>query len=96
MNDVTLTPVTQEAPKIEFPCNYLVKIIGDAVEEFHDRVLSIVEQHAHIPDLSSLIVRPSSKGTFVSVNVVIWATGIDQLNHLHIALREYKAVKMVI
>lgn len=88
--------VDQEPPKIEFPCDYLIKIMGEALPDFADKVLDIIERFAVIPDRNSVLVRPSSKGTFVSVNIVIVATGADQLQDIHMALREYKAVKMVI
>lgn len=93
---IRVNEIEQEAPKIEFPCLYPIRIMGDASEEFLANVLAIVEQHAVIPDKSSVRLRDSSKGRFVSALVTIEATGADQLHHLHLALREYSSVKMVL
>jgi len=93
---IRVNEIEQEAPKIEFPCLYPIRIMGDASEEFLANVLAIVEQHAVIPDKSSVRLRDSSKGRFVSALVTIEATGADQLHHLHLALCEYSSVKMVL
>ncbi len=86
----------QEPPKIEFPCDYSIRIIGDAREDFIDRVFELVQSHA--PDIKreSIKTRDSKKGTFMSVHVMIYATGEDQLHNIHQTLLTYDAVKMVI
>ncbi|HEY9035006.1 MAG TPA: DUF493 domain-containing protein [Pseudomonadales bacterium] len=83
-------------PKIEFPCDYPIRIMGNADAQFLDTVLAIVSEHApdYCPD--SVRVRDSSKGRFVSVHVQIVATGVDQLDRLHQALKAYHAVRMVL
>ncbi len=93
---VRVNEIEQEAPKIEFPCEYPIRIMGESCAEFLDTVLAIVEKHALIPDKSTIRLRDSSKGRFVSALVTIEATGADQLHHLHLALREYPSVKMVL
>ena len=86
----------QEPPKIEFPCDYSIRIIGEAREDFIDRVFELVQSHA--PDLGrdSIKIRDSKKGTFMSVHVMIYATGEDQLHNIHQTLLTYDAVRMVI
>lgn len=85
-----------EAPKIEFPCDYPIRVMGNKCEEFLSNVISIVERHADIPNKTDIRLRDSSKGTFVSALMVIRATGPEQLNALHMELRTYSAVKMVL
>jgi uncharacterized protein len=94
LNDIQVPE--QQAPKIEFPCDYPIRIMGESSTEFLQTVLAIVEQHAKIPDRESIRMRDSSKGRFVSAHVIIEATCAEQLHELHLALREYKAVKMVL
>jgi uncharacterized protein len=86
----------QQPPKIEFPCAYPIKILGNAHVDFIDRVFEIVQVHAPEIDRSNIIVRDSRKGTFMSVHIVIVATGVDQLQNIHQSLLTYDAVKMVI
>ncbi len=35
-----------KAPKIEFPCDYVIKVIGDHAPDFTEFVVAVVEQHA--------------------------------------------------
>ena len=92
---VSLQQVEQEAPKIEFPCDYSVRIVGTATEDFQDYVLGVVKKHDPKHDGKSSL-RPSRNGTFVSVVVNIWATGEDQLRALHNELKESGRVKIVL
>lgn len=84
-------------PKIEFPCpSYPVKIIGDAGPDFAELVCCIVQRHAPDLDRTTLSVRDSRNGRFVSVQVLITATGVDQLQAIHLDLRATGRVHMVI
>lgn len=85
-----------DAPKIEFPCDYPIRVMGEKCEEFLTRVIDIVEKHACILDKTDIRLRDSSKGRFVSALMVITATGPEQLHALHLDLRQYSAVKMVL
>jgi putative lipoic acid-binding regulatory protein len=87
----------QDAPKIEFPCpDYPIKIIGRAAPDFKELVIDIVRQYAPDLDLSKVDEQGSSKGTFTSVRMKITATGADQLDALHQALKATGRVQMVI
>jgi len=85
-----------DAPKIEFPCAYPVRIMGDAHDSFVDDVFAIMLKHAPEIQRQHVKTRPSSKGTFVSVHIVIQATGEQQLIDIHAELKSYSSVKMVI
>jgi hypothetical protein len=88
--------VQQQPPKIEFPCAYPIRIMGEAETDFVDTVFEITRQFAPEVQRQKVKIRPSSKGNFVSVHIVIQATGEQQLSSLHTALKAYSAVKMVI
>lgn len=93
----TKTDSEIQAPKIEFPCEgYPIKVIGDAGEGFADMVLDIVRRHAPDLDVSTLTLRDSSNGRFVSVQVAIRATGVEQLQALHVDLRATGRVHVVL
>lgn len=86
-----------QAPKIEFPCpNYPIKVIGEAGEDFADLVIQVIERHAPGLDSSTLVVRDSRNGRFLSVQVLITATGIEQLQAIHVDLRATGRVHMVL
>ncbi|HHL2374932.1 TPA: DUF493 domain-containing protein [Pseudomonas aeruginosa] len=93
---MTDTPDVQP-PKIEFPCErYPIKVIGDAGEGFSDLVVEIIQRHALDLDVETLVVRDSSKGRFLSVQVLITATDVDQLQAIHNDLRATGRVHMVL
>jgi uncharacterized protein len=85
-----------DAPRIEFPCSYPIKIIGHKVPEFRANVLRIVETHAPGFSSAEVSVRDSRQGAFCSVSVTITATGEPQLRALHAALVAEPAVKLVL
>lgn len=91
------TDTDVQPPKIEFPSeNYPIKVIGDAGEGFSDMVLEVVRRHAPEVDEDSLVVRDSRNGRFVSVQVLITATGIEQLQSIHVDLKSTGRVHMVL
>ena len=86
----------EEAPKIEFPCDYPIKILGDAHETFTERVVNVVKKHAPDMDEKQITLKESSKGRFHSVTVIIRATGEDQLAAIFAELKTLDVVKMVL
>ncbi|SDL75993.1 hypothetical protein SAMN05661010_02461 [Modicisalibacter muralis] len=85
-----------EAPKIEFPCDYPIKIVGDAAPDFKAAVLDVVEGHAPGFDRDAVGLVDSRNGKFQSVRVTITATGEDQLRALFTALKATGRVHMVV
>ncbi len=88
--------MTQEPPKIQFPCeNYPIKVLGESSPELHSYVIEIMERHAPGFDQTRITINESSKGKFQSLTVWITATGIDQLSAIHDDLRLNRLIKMV-
>lgn len=87
---------TPQAPKIEFPCRYPIKVIGTAGDDFTDMVITLVEAHSEQGDVELMDVRDSKNGRFVSVRVRMTATGEQQLQALHQALKATGRVHMVL
>ncbi|HLV76693.1 MAG TPA: DUF493 family protein [Marinobacter sp.] len=85
-----------KAPKIEFPCRYMIKVIGDAAPDFREFVVAVAEQHAPGIDESDVSVKDSSKGRFSSVQLHILATGEAQLKALFEDLKASGRVHMVL
>lgn len=86
----------QEPPKIEFPCDYPIKVLGRSVPEFETTVLEVVEKHSPGFDRDTVTRRASREGTFVALTVQITATGKPQLQALHEELIATGLVQMVI
>ena len=72
----------QEAPKIEFPCLYPIKVIGIAVDNFQTIVVEAIEYHAGNITLDLIKVQTSRKSNYLSVTGTIAATGEEQLQDI--------------
>jgi putative lipoic acid-binding regulatory protein len=86
----------QEPPKIEFPCDYPIKVMGRSSEDFERVVFATVEAHAPGFDRERVQQKDSRKGNFLSLTIIITATGQRQLETLHQDLMDTGLVKMVI
>ncbi|QGW20935.1 DUF493 domain-containing protein [Stutzerimonas degradans] len=85
------------APKIEFPCErYPIKVIGEAGEGFRELVLEVIQRHAPDCDETTLVTRDSRNGRFLSVQVLITAIGVEQLQAIHVDLCATGRVHMVL
>ncbi|MDZ7669577.1 MAG: DUF493 domain-containing protein [Gammaproteobacteria bacterium] len=85
-----------EPPRIEFPCDYPIRIIGEQHEGFRDMVLDVVRDHVETIREWSVNVQESRRGAYCSVRVTIVATGEAQLRALHGALMARPGVRMVL
>jgi len=86
----------QEAPKIEFPCDYPIKIMGVAGSELHTVVKEVMIKHAPGYDEAQITIRDSTQGTYQAITVTITATGVDQLQAIFTELKISEHVKMVL
>jgi uncharacterized protein len=86
-----------DAPKIEFPCaNYPIKVVGDASAHFRDFVLAVMAKHDPSFDPTQAHVRPSRKGNYMAVNVMVTATSPNQLGDIFTELKANPAVRLVL
>ncbi len=85
-----------EAPRIEFPCAYPIKVLGRSSDAFEAIILAVFERHAPGFDQQTIAARASSKGTFTALTITITATGPEQLEALHQDLLATGHVKMVL
>ncbi|MFK7828166.1 MAG: YbeD family protein [Congregibacter sp.] len=85
-----------EPPKIEFPCDYPIKVLGRHGPDYRGTVLDVFTKHAPGFDIELITERVSRKGSFVSLTVTITATGPEQLEALHQDLIATGVVQMVL
>ena len=86
----------QEPPKIEFPCDYPIKVIADNHDEARGLVMDVMQRHAAPLAENCVSERLSREGRFMSMTITITATGVDQLESIHIDLKATGVVKMVL
>lgn len=83
-------------PEIEFPCQYPIKVLGDAHPELNQHVIDVMNKHAPTVTESDLNTKNSSKGKWQSITVTITATGKPQLDDIFADLKTSSRVKMVL
>lgn len=83
-------------PKIEFPCDYPIKVIGDAHPGFLDEVFEIMRRHDSSLAMDKIKTRSSREGNFDSITVLFWATGEKQLKRVFEDLKECESVRIVL
>ena len=85
----------EPAPKIEFPCDYPIRIVGHSAPDYKDFVLRVVARHA--PDFDGQArMKTSRNGKYMSATVVIRATGEAQLKALFEDLKASGRIQMVL
>ncbi len=81
---------------IEYPCAFPIKVMGVLQDDFAQTIAAVVQQFdpAFAPD--TMEMRPSSKGTYLSLTVNPHVTSREQLDDLYRALSGHPMVKMVL
>ncbi len=88
--------MTEETSLIEYPCDFPIKIMGKAEQDFAEIVVTIVKQHAPDFDDTNLTVRASKSGTYLSITCTIRANSRPQLDALYQALSDHPMVAVVL
>ena len=83
-------------PRIVFPCDYPIKVIGDTSLNFLDEVVTILCKHDPAFTADKVRQRISSKGNYTSLSVAWIATGEGQLGALFQDLMALTSVRLVL
>lgn len=81
---------------LEFPCDFPIKAMGLAADDFDALVVTLVGRH--IADLreGAVSIRPSSNGKYLSVTVVVRAESQAQLDAIYRELTGHERVLMAL
>lgn len=85
-----------EPPKIEFPCDYPIKVVGDAAPDYKQFVLEVIKRHAPEIDDERVTMRLSGQNNYYALTVYIRATSESQLKAIFEELKISGRVKMVL
>ncbi|HJV92335.1 MAG TPA: DUF493 domain-containing protein [Azonexus sp.] len=81
---------------LEFPCDFPLKIMGKAEDELAQVVLEIVTLHAPDFDGTTMEMRASSGGNYVSLTCTVVARSKPQLDALYTDLSGHPLIKVVL
>lgn len=88
--------MTEDESLFDFPCDFPIKAMGKAADDFDSLVVSLVRKHS--PDLREGAVRTrmSKGGKYMSVTVTIQAQSRAQLDAIYMELTDHDRVLMAI
>ena len=88
--------MTEQPSSIEYPCDFPIKIMGKAQQDFTQIVLAIVKYHAPDFDAATMTIRTSKNDTYLSITCTIRATSRSQLDALYQALSDHPMKAVVL
>lgn len=81
---------------IEYPSDFPIKVMGTTHEDFAPAIRELVLSHDPTFNEGRMEVRPSTKGTYTGLTVVVRATSREMLDALYTALSSHPMVKVVL
>lgn len=90
-----MTEKTNPEDLLDFPCQYQFKVVGVAGNVFEDSVVAAISQHVTVIT-DSVLTRPSGKGNYQSVSVLVTLSSYEQLTSIYTELRPIDGLKMLL
>ena len=81
---------------IEFPCDFPIKVMGEAHEEFANLILGLIQQHLPAFDATRIEMRASTGGKYVSLTCTVLVDSKPQLDDIYRSLTAHPKVKYVL
>ena len=81
---------------LEFPCEFAIKVMGEANENFSIIVIEIIKKYYKDFNASMIEMKGSSKGKYISLTCNVYVTSQKQLDKIYIDLSKSKVTKFVL
>ncbi|MEO8401448.1 MAG: DUF493 domain-containing protein [Gammaproteobacteria bacterium] len=85
-----------QAPLLQFPCEFLIKIFGVASDEFEMEVITIIRKHIKELGENAIRSRPSKDGKYLALTITIHAESQEQLDEIYRSLSSSPLVLMAL
>ena len=80
---------------LEFPCQYQFKAMGLAGDRFKQAIIAAIDKHVTVPE-DAVRCRPSGKGTYQAVSVLVILHNYKQLTDIYAEIRQVDDLKMLL
>ena len=77
---------------LEFPCDFPIKVMGAATDEFRSLVLGIITRHFGTLAEGAIEERPSSGGKYLGITITVRAESKAQLDAVYLELTSCRQV----
>jgi uncharacterized protein len=81
---------------LSFPCDFPIKVMGLTRDGYAQSIVEVVRRHAPDFDPSTLEMRASRQGKYLSLTLVVRAVSQEQLDALYRELCDHPMVQMVL
>jgi putative lipoic acid-binding regulatory protein len=81
---------------LEYPCDFPIKVMGRTRHGYAQSIIAVVKQHTPDFDASSVGMRLSREGTYMSLTLVVRVESREQLDALYRELCDHPMVSMVL
>lgn len=88
--------IKPEESLIEYPCDFPLKVFGEAKPGFAQAIAKVVLAHAPDFDSACIETRSSSNAKYLSLTCTVRAISREQLDNLYRDLTSHPMVKMVL
>jgi len=84
----------EEETLLKFPCEFSLKAMGLAADDFDALIVEIVSRHVERIGEGAVRTRPSREGKYLAVTVTFTATSKQQLDAIYQDLTDHERVLM--
>lgn len=81
---------------IEFPCHFPIKVMGEIHDEFTLTVITIIKQKNKGFDPSTIEMKGSSEGRYISLTCFVYVTSKPELDEIYRSLSSHPMIKVVL
>ena len=81
---------------LEFPCEFPVKAMGLACDEFEIAVLEIINRHVDKLPENALTIKPSKNGKYSAITITITAHSKEQVDAIYMDLTACELVSIAL
>ena len=81
---------------IEFPCMFPIKVMGEVHDEFTSTVIKIIKQKNKDFDPSTIEMKGSSEGRYISLTCFVYVTSKPELDDIYRSLSTHPMIKVVL
>ncbi len=85
-----------EKPLIEFPCFFLIKVMGLAEAQFTLKIVELIQKRIPQFTADNVEMRDSSSGKYTSLSCNVWVTSQDELDNVYRDVTAHPLVKYVL
>jgi putative lipoic acid-binding regulatory protein len=81
---------------IEFPCSFVIKVMGEADDHFVDQIVILIQTHVPSFTAQNIEIRNSAAGKYASLSCNVWTTSQAHLDGIYQSLTASPLVKFTL